>query len=107
MVEWKCGYCEYDIDPEGAPGQVKVTTLHWRASLTDQGETASSYGTVSTADQNRVYTLPALQAVPESVMVGWVQDAMEDPTYEEVEASLQAQIDLLVTPTTGGLTPGA
>ena len=111
---WKCGWCEYDMAPEGVPaGQVKVTTLHWDATQAEPNAdpeeddySARQYGTVSTADQNRVYTLPALQNVPNHVMVGWVQDALGEEEVDRIEAALQANIDLQVTPTSGGLTPG-
>ena len=109
-IEWKCGYCEYDIeDPAQPAGQVKVTTLHWRCIGSDDesGNTASNIGTINAADQNRVYTLAALQAVPESVMVGWVQQALDsgDQTVADIEANVTAQVELLNTPVSGGLTP--
>jgi hypothetical protein len=102
MIEWTIAQTDYEIDPE-SHGQVKVNVLHWRATLEDQGFTASSYGATGD-DQNRVYALPALEAVPESVVVGWAQAAMGEEAVADIEASLEAQIEEQVNPTTGGVT---
>jgi len=104
MPEWKCGFCEYTMEGQ-SQGQVKVTTLHYNVSLVEGEFSASSYGT--TGDEaTRVYTLPALQAVPESVMVGWVQAALGQERVDEIEAALAANIAEQKTPTHGGVTPG-
>ena len=88
-----------------ANGQVKVTTLHYRASLTDGTFTATSYGTTAD-DQNRVYTKAALEAVPESVVIGWIQQALGAEAVAEIEAQLAANLAELQNPTTGTVTPG-
>jgi hypothetical protein len=71
QLTWKTGYCEYQNNEQP---NVKVTTLHWEVTGFDdavaESATGRVYGTVNAADQNRVYTLQALQAVPESVMTG-------------------------------------
>ena len=99
---WKVSRCEYDILETG--GQTKVTNLHWNVTLDDGGLLASSYGSTGD-DQNRTYALPALQNVPESVMVKWVHDAMGDEEVERVEQSLRDNIVEQKTPTSGGITP--
>ena len=99
---WKVSRCEYDIEETG--GQVKVTNLHYQVSYMDGEFIASSYG--STGDnQNRVYALPALQAVPMSVMVKWVKQSLGDEEVASIEQSLLDNIVEQKTPTSGGITP--
>jgi hypothetical protein len=102
MSDWTISRTDYAIDPD-ANGQVKVTTLHWRTTLVDGPYTASSYGATGD-DQNRVYALPALEAVPEHVVVGWAQAALGEEQVAAIEAGLEAQIVEQKTPTTGGVT---
>jgi hypothetical protein len=102
MSDWTIARTDYDIDPQ-VVGQVKVTNLHWRATLEDQGFQSSSYGSTPD-DQNRTYTLPALEAVPEAVVVGWAQAALGEEQVAAIEAGLEAQIEEQVNPTTGGVT---
>ena len=112
VYEWKTGYCEYLFeDPSDQQGQVKVTTLHWNCSAHDDAYTGyapvTSIGTVDASEQNRVYTLAALQNVPESVMTGWVQQAMNngEPTVQDVEDALLEQWNNQLEPPGGGITP--
>ena len=103
MVVWNVTHCDYDI-VEGGGGQTKVTNLHWSATLQDGDLNAYTYGSVGD-DQNRVYALPALRNVPESVMVKWVHDAMEPGQQAQIEQMLADDIVEQKTPTSGGLTP--
>ena len=105
MADWKVSYCEYTSKDQQA-GQVLVTTLHYNVSLTDGEYFASSYGT-TTDEGNRVYALPALQAVPEHVMVKWVTDALGEEEVVEIEQRLKDDIELQKNPVDGGFTPGA
>jgi hypothetical protein len=99
---WSVSQTDYDIDPD-SNGQVKVTNLHWRTMLEDGLYTATSYGSTPD-DQNRVYTLAALQNVPESVVVGWVQAALGAEEVQRIEAALLASIAEQKNPTSGGIT---
>ena len=103
MADWKVGYCEY-TSKDQQNGQVLVTTLHWTASLTDGEYTASSYGTTPD-DSNRVYALPALQAVPEHVILGWAQDALGQEEVDRIEQALADDIELQKNPVDGGFNP--
>jgi hypothetical protein len=102
MSDWTIARTDYVIDPE-VNGQVKVTTLHWRTTLVDGEFSAGSYG--ATPDEgNRVYALPALEAVPESVVVGWAQAALGAEEVAAIEERLLAQIVEQKNPTSGGIT---
>ena len=89
---------------EQVSGQVKVTTLHYRATLTDGPLTASSYGTTPD-DQDRVYTMAALEAVPESVVIGWIQQALGAEEVARIEQQLADDIVEQKTPTSGTVNP--
>ncbi len=103
MADWKVGYCEYTSKGQTG-GQVLVTTLHYNVSLTDGEYFASSYGTTPDTG-NRVYALPALQAVPEHVMVKWVTDALGEEEVAEIEQRLKNDIELQKNPVDGGFSP--
>jgi hypothetical protein len=108
--EWKTGYCEYLFeDPADQNGNVKVTTLHWNCSASDPDNSGippvTNIGTVNAADQNRVYTLAALQNVPESVMTGWVKQALGDEEVASIEEGLERQYNEAAQPSGGGITP--
>ena len=105
MSEWSAPAVDWN-DVEESTGQVKVTTLHWRCTETDAEFTASSYGTTPD-DQNRVYTKPALENVPESVVIGWIQQALGDEEVARIEQALLDDIEQQKNPTSGTVTPGA
>jgi hypothetical protein len=97
LVEWE--------DVEGNPSQMKVTTLHWRATLVDGEFVAVLFGTTPD-DQNRVYTKPALENVPESTVIGWIQQALGQEEVDRIEQALVDDIAQQKTPTSGTITPG-
>ena len=103
-VIWEAPAVDWDSH-EQTQGQVKVTTLHYRAHLEDQGFSASTYSTTPDG-QNRVYTLPALEAVPESVVIGWIQQALGPEEVARIEQGLADNIESQVNPTTGTVNPG-
>ena len=100
---WKAPAVNWQ-DVEDGSGQVKVTTLHWRATLEADGFTATSYGTTPD-DQNRVYTKPALEAVPESVVIGWIKQALGDEEVARIEQALLDNIAEQKNPTSGTVNP--
>ena len=99
MATWSAPAVDWQ-DVEDNPSQCKVTTLHWRATLVDGDFTASSYGTTPD-DQNRVYTKPALENVPESVVIGWIQQALGDEEVARIEQALADNIAEQQNPTSG------
>ena len=105
MSEWSAPAVDWN-DVEESQGQVKVTTLHWRCTE-DAGEfTGSSYGTTPD-DGSRVYTKPALESIPESVVIGWIQQALGDEEVARIEQALLDDIEQQKNPTSGTVTPGA
>jgi hypothetical protein len=77
-----------DTCPDGA-----VYTVHWTASLEEDGETASCYGSVGLGEPNPDNFTPFSELTKEEV-VAWVQEALGgEEKVNEIEAALQAQID--------------
>ena len=101
MVIWKANKTNW-IDAEGPAPQVKVTTLYWEANLEDGGFMSRAYGSIGD-EENRVYTLAALEAVPESVVIGWIKQALGDEKVVLIEAGLAADIEEQQTPTSGSI----
>jgi hypothetical protein len=71
-----------------------VVTVHYNVSATDGGYQASTYGTTSYTQTPGETYIP-YEDLTQSVVVGWVQEALGKDT---VEASLQSQIDALKAP---------
>ena len=81
-----------------------INNLHWRcdASETSGGSdyTAGDYGTQSLAAPDPS-SFTAYDSVTEADCIAWLKAAMGTDAVTALEASLQAQIDLEITPTTG------
>jgi len=71
-----------------------VTTAHWRVDAVDGEHSAGSYGTVGF---ERGTSFIAYESLTESQVIAWVKDKLD---VEEIEASLQAQIDAQKAPVT-------
>jgi len=71
-----------------------VTTVHYTVSAQDGDYNASTYGTVSYAEEEGQSYTPYAQLTADQV-AGWVQTSLGK---DAVEASLQSQIDALKNP---------
>jgi hypothetical protein len=76
-----------------------VTTAHWRVDAVDGEHSADSYGSVGF---ERGDTFIAYASLTEAQVIAWVKDKLD---VEEIEASLQAQIDAKKNPVTATGTP--
>ena len=81
-----------------------INNLHWRcdASETSGGSdyTAGDYGTQSLAAPDPS-SFTAYDSVTEADCIAWLKAAMGTDAVTALEANLQANIDLQITPTTG------
>lgn len=81
-----------------------INNLHWRcdASETSGGSdyTAGGYGTQGLAAPDPS-SFTAYDSVTEADCIAWLKAAMGTDAVTALEANLQANIDLQVTPTTG------
>ena len=83
-----------------------VYNVHWRLTAEDDANqdadgnnwTASSYGTQS-VDTSDLSSFTAFADLTSSDVQGWVEAAMGEEAVTDLKAGLDAQIALLITPT--------
>ena len=91
-----------------------VYNVHWRLTAEDDANqdadgnnwTATSYGTQS-VDTSDLSSFTAFADLSASDAQGWVEAGMGSETVADLKSSLDAQIALLITPTTVTKTIGA
>jgi len=79
--------------PDGA-----VYTVHWTASLEEDGETASAYGSIGLGDPDPASFTPFSELTKEEV-VDWVFAALGVDQVVSIEEALHNQIQQKVNPT--------
>ena len=98
---WTISQCDRELADGG------ITTAHWRVNATQTLEdvdfTASSYGTCGFTPDPESGDYTPYADVTEAEVLGWCWANGVD--QESVEASLQADIDLQITPTNGSGVP--
>ncbi len=87
MINWKIANMERHLE-DGI-----VYTIHWTASLQDEGLTASSYGSVGL--QAPEEDIIPYENLTEEIVVEWIKAALE---VESIETALEAQIQLQKEP---------
>ena len=94
---WQLSQCDRELSDGG------ITTAHWRVTAVDGEYTASSYGTCGFTPDPESGDYTPYDSVTEAEVLGWCWANGVD--QEAIEASLQADIDLQITPTTGSGEP--
>ena len=107
---WTISAVERTVSQESLENVIK--TVHWRYRGTDENDvTAETYGATAIGDPNPVDFTP-FDEVTESDVIGWLEDIMsiapevvegeeaQPSQLEAIQANIEAQIDLLVAPTT-------
>jgi hypothetical protein len=79
--------------PDGA-----IYTIHWTASLEEDGETAGAYGSIGLGDPDPDSFVPFDQLTKEEV-VGWVLSALGVDQVVSIEEALHNQIQQKLHPT--------
>jgi hypothetical protein len=88
-----------EVCPDGA-----VYTAHWTASLEENGETASAYGSVGFSDPDPSTFTPYSQ-LTEAEVVNWVLAALGVDQVVSIEESLHNQIQERLNPTSASGVP--
>jgi hypothetical protein len=88
-----------NVAPDG-----QVYTAHWTVILEDQGESAGAYGSVGFSDPNPDSYTPYDQ-LTEAEVLQWVFDALGSEQVASIEASLTAQIEQKLNPTSASGVP--
>ena len=92
---WTISAVERAINLDGL--QDVIQTVHWRYRGTDQnGVTAETYGAVTVGQPNPQDFTP-FDDVTTSDVEGWLEVLLDVPS---MQANLEAQIALIITPTT-------
>ena len=102
---WTIAQCDRELSDGG------ITTAHWRVNAEQTvgtGDdavtyTASSYGSCGFTPDPSASDWTAYDSVTEAEVLGWCWANGVD--QEAIEASLQADINLQITPTTGSGVP--
>ena len=102
---WTIAQCDRELADGG------ITTAHWRVTAEQTvgtgddavAYTASSYGTCGFTPDPSASDWTAYDSVTEAEVLGWCWANGVD--QEATEASLQADIDLQITPTNGSGVP--
>jgi len=94
---WTIAQCDRELSNGG------ITTAHWRVTAVDGEYTASSYGTCSFTPDPESGDYTPYDSVTEAEVLGWCWANGVD--QEAIESSLQANIDLQITPTIGSGVP--
>jgi hypothetical protein len=102
---WTISQTDYVLSEDGLTNV--INNLHWRcdAAETNSGKdyTAGAYGTQSvTADPDNFIEY---SKVTEADCIAWLKAAMGEDAVTALEAQLQGQIDLEITPTNSSGTP--
>jgi hypothetical protein len=82
-----------DTCPDGA-----VCTAHWTASLEENGESASAYGSVGFSDPDPATFVPFSDLTKEEVL-NWVFDALGVDQVISIQEALSQQIQQKINPT--------
>jgi hypothetical protein len=85
--------------PDGA-----VYTVHWTASLEEDGETASAYGSIGLGEPDPASFTPFSELTKEEVL-DWTFAALGVDQVVSIEEALYNQIQQKVNPTSASGTP--
>ena len=101
-VTWTISNMDRDITQNGKSDV--VTTIHWRASETDNdGNSGSSYGSVSVTLGSQSFI--AYADIKHDKALEWCKDALGSDEVTAIEANIASQIAEMKTPTTASGVP--
>ena len=101
---WSVVNLEHKLPDGDTPPKGQVTTAHWTATLEDQGETASAYGSVGFGDPDPSAYVPYDQ-LTEAEVLQWVFDTLGSEQVTAINDGLAAQIEQKLNPTSASGLP--
>lgn len=90
VFNWSIVTCEYQVTTGG------ITVAHWDLSAVDEGCNARAYGSVGFTPNPQAEDFKPYEQVTEADVLSWVWAS--GVNKEEVESSLQQQIDAQKAP---------
>ena len=82
-----------------------VTTIHWTASQTTDGTTASTYGAVGLTGDSEDPSFISYVDLTKEQAIEWLEDALGAEALVLMQAGLDAQITVLKNPISASGTP--
>jgi len=105
---WNCK--TVDCYPEQNNETDVVYNVHWIVTGTSEDSEGKSYSATNigtqTLDTSQITTFIPFDQLTNDEVVAWTKGAMGDEQVASIEASIQSQIDSLITPTSVTLTIG-
>jgi hypothetical protein len=105
---WNCK--TVDCYPEQDNEADVVYNVHWIVTGTSEDSEGKSYSATSigtqTLDTSQITNFIPFDQLTNDEVVAWTKGAMGDEQVASIEASIQSQIDSLITPTSVTLTIG-
>ena len=106
--DWNCK--TVDCYPEQNNEADVVYNVHWIVTGTSEDSEGKSYSATNigtqTLDTSQITTFIPFDQLTNDEVVAWTKGAMGDEQVASIEASIQSQIDSLITPTSVKLTNG-
>lgn len=101
---WSVVNLEHKLPDGTVPPKGQVTTAHWTATLEDQGETASAYGSVGFGEPDPSDYVPYDQ-LTEAEVLQWVFDTLGSEQVNAINDGLANQIEQKLNPTSASGVP--
>ena len=105
---WNCK--TVDCYPEQDNEADVVYNVHWIVTGTSEDSVGKSYSATNigtqTLDTSQITNFIPFDQLTNDEVVAWTKGAMGDEQVASIEASIQSQIDSLITPTSVTLTIG-
>ena len=101
---WSVVNLEHNLPDGDTPPKGQVTIAHWTATLEDQGETASAYGSVGFGDPEADDYIPYDQ-LTEIQVLQWVFDTLGSEQVTAINDGLANQIEQKLNPPTASGLP--
>lgn len=97
-VIWDIANMERHLPDGNTPPDGQIYTVHWTASLEENGESAGAYGSIGLGDPDPNNYTPFDQLTKNEV-INWVFEAMGPDQVVSIQEALNTQIQEKLNPT--------
>ena len=97
-VIWDIANMERHLPDGNTPPDGQIYTVHWTASLEENGESAGAYGSIGLGDPDPNNYTPFDQLTKNEV-INWVFEAMGPDQIVSIQEALNTQIQEKLNPT--------
>lgn len=103
MHEWRVIGLNYLLHDQQTLRSNIVESIDWSVSKEESGFTAERHGTIELRAPGDVFV--AFQDITEAQALEWAKDAIGRTLVESLEAQINSELSLLITPTHGSGVP--